>query len=411
MTAQAINQLLPGTQSISRNLISAFETAQFMAENWQTLFLMMVEETKLFASNAGQSIMAFVRYAGQLGSWLANSWKDVMLSMADIVLGIMANLGTNIRGIWKATMDFVAGKGFKFNPTPLLKGTEQAVERILQTMPKMAAAAMKQTTPQLEQLKRELQAAAEEFERRKQGAKFNAAPESLNGDFGEEGAPGQEQGNAGGTGGKKSGGIQSLIEYARGLQQSALSSRAQARPVGAGYRQGHRQDRQRGHRGQEDCPLSASSALIRVPMQPIEAYRRYAAMKDRSAFPVELGHAYRIDGHDVAALRIDTWAVTMTVFAKLGRILEHADSHPDLFLHPSPTGLYGDGQRRLHRIVRRGCHGRGVVVDPQPQHLQRRTAQAAHTQLTEPTGGMQWTRRPISRARRRATAESTPTAS
>jgi hypothetical protein len=78
-----------------------------------------VEYVRVFAVNSWELI-----------KWFWNNFGDICKTGVDFLLTAMINLGTNIRNLWKAILDFIAGKGWKFDATPMLEGFKSSVKEM-----------------------------------------------------------------------------------------------------------------------------------------------------------------------------------------------------------------------------------------------------------------------------------------
>jgi hypothetical protein len=61
------------------------------------------------------------------GEWFANNWTGLVRDGANAALAIFQNLGTNLRDLWTAVMDFFSTGRFEFKPTGLLEGFKATV--------------------------------------------------------------------------------------------------------------------------------------------------------------------------------------------------------------------------------------------------------------------------------------------
>lgn len=68
----------------------------------------------------------------RFGDWFANNWTGLIRDGAAAALSIFENLGTNLRGLWTAVMDFFRTGRFEFQPTGLLEGFKATVGELPQ---------------------------------------------------------------------------------------------------------------------------------------------------------------------------------------------------------------------------------------------------------------------------------------
>lgn len=62
--------------------------------------------------------------------WFGNNWRDVLFTAGDYAATVFINLGQNIRDLWSSVMNFIKGKGFDFDWTPLTKGAVSAIKEL-----------------------------------------------------------------------------------------------------------------------------------------------------------------------------------------------------------------------------------------------------------------------------------------
>jgi len=63
-------------------------------------------------------------------TWFAGEWGNIWFTAVDYVLTVLINLGTNIRSLWSGVLDFIAGRGFTFDWTPLSEGFVSTVSKL-----------------------------------------------------------------------------------------------------------------------------------------------------------------------------------------------------------------------------------------------------------------------------------------
>jgi hypothetical protein len=63
-------------------------------------------------------------------SWFRDNFTDVMFTATDYALTVLINLGQNIRNVWQGVLDFIAGKGFNVDFTPLTEGAFNAIKKM-----------------------------------------------------------------------------------------------------------------------------------------------------------------------------------------------------------------------------------------------------------------------------------------
>jgi len=130
----------------------AITDLSFFVNNWDLMWGIAQENVILFATNAGARIMTFFTNIGELMSWFAGNWQDVLATIGSLIFNATINYYKNFFNFFKAIFDFASGKGFKFEPTAMTDGFTNSIKEI----PKLTKAAVKESTPELERLYTEL---------------------------------------------------------------------------------------------------------------------------------------------------------------------------------------------------------------------------------------------------------------
>jgi hypothetical protein len=91
--------------------------------------VLMISEKVL---NLGESFSALMTNLGKLAGWFGNNWVKLMIDGVRAVGTVFQNLATNIGSIWGGIRDFIEGKGFSFDWTPLTQGFVATVEALPQ---------------------------------------------------------------------------------------------------------------------------------------------------------------------------------------------------------------------------------------------------------------------------------------
>jgi hypothetical protein len=127
------------------------ETAGLAIEffaNWDLYLAIAWENVSLFGQNTVERFRTMFVNAGELLTWFSGNWQDVLFTIGDYAMTVFINIGQNLRDIWSGVLDFIAGNGFNFDPTPLTEGFRSAISE----MPQLTQAAIHETTPALEGL-------------------------------------------------------------------------------------------------------------------------------------------------------------------------------------------------------------------------------------------------------------------
>lgn len=104
----------------------AFATIAVIFRNQGIVYEMMKVQAVTAIQNITLQIDAFLQNAMLMGQWLGSNWLNLIKDAANGVVTIFSNLGTNIKDLWNAVLEFLSTGQWTFNPTPLLKGMKVA---------------------------------------------------------------------------------------------------------------------------------------------------------------------------------------------------------------------------------------------------------------------------------------------
>lgn len=139
-----------------RNVQFFFETFSIRLELGWELF-------KLWLSNLWEKLKAFFKNAVIAVQWFADNWRDILKTALDFVLTVFTNLGTNLRKLWNAILDWIMGYGWKgVDFTPLTEGFQSSIKE----WPQFVEAEVQETNEKIEALREKLRRAREEFDAR-----------------------------------------------------------------------------------------------------------------------------------------------------------------------------------------------------------------------------------------------------
>jgi len=83
-------------------------------------------------------------------TWFGDNWQNIFFTAVDYALTLFINLGTNIRALWSGVLDFIAGKGFNVDWTPLTEGAVSAISSLPEIPERVATDAEKQLTASID---------------------------------------------------------------------------------------------------------------------------------------------------------------------------------------------------------------------------------------------------------------------
>jgi len=125
---------------------SGFQTASeigvealLIFQNWPTVLELAAKNATLHVVEFGLDFAYwFTDKLPAYVSWFAENWQNTIFTAVDYGLTAMINFGTNVRALWSAVVDFIAGNGFTFDWTPLTEGAVSAMSE-MEAIPERAA--------------------------------------------------------------------------------------------------------------------------------------------------------------------------------------------------------------------------------------------------------------------------------
>ncbi len=147
-----IRELIPSVDSIGDAFLRGTEAAKFFFENWRLYLDLGIEQAKLFGENAWQQIKTFADNAVTSLMWFGDNWKDVFKTIWEYTKTIVENLGKNLGEFFFAVTQLMQGNGFDFRWTGLEEGFKSSIKEL----PKLAEAALREITPEIDRINKEL---------------------------------------------------------------------------------------------------------------------------------------------------------------------------------------------------------------------------------------------------------------
>lgn len=147
-----LTAMLPSIDGIGDAFLRGTEAAKFFYNNWRLYMQLGAEQAKLFGQNAWQQIKTFADNAVTSVKWFGDNWKDVFKTVWDYTKTIVENLGKNLGEFFHAVTQWVQGKGMDFRWTGLEEGFRSSIKEL----PKLAEAAIRETTPEMDRIAGEL---------------------------------------------------------------------------------------------------------------------------------------------------------------------------------------------------------------------------------------------------------------
>jgi tape measure domain-containing protein len=151
-----------GKIDLKKAIMDGLMALEFFASNWRLYFQIMAERVRLWISNAAERFKTFFNNIVILVGWFADNFWDILKTVGNAIYTVFSNIVTNVKNLWSSVWDYIKSGGtkdFEFNYTPLLEGFESAVKQL----PPFVEAAVKDSTPYLDQLTEELEKRRKEF--------------------------------------------------------------------------------------------------------------------------------------------------------------------------------------------------------------------------------------------------------
>lgn len=113
--------------AIKTFVLDAIDTVGFAWRNLPDLVDVAVLQMTEKVLNLGAVFSAWGTNVGLIGEWFANNWVQIVTDGVNRVATVFRNLGANISSLWAGIQSLMAGNGFQFEWTDLLKGVEATV--------------------------------------------------------------------------------------------------------------------------------------------------------------------------------------------------------------------------------------------------------------------------------------------
>ncbi len=151
-----IPTLIDGFKWVSENIVSPIWNAityiagamYDLVANFDLYWQLAYTYVANWMMNAWERVKTFGINVVEIISWAGKNWKDILFSAIDASLTFVINLGKNIRALWQAVLDFISGKGFNVDWTPMMDGFQSAISE----MPQLTKAQLNQLQPEIDAL-------------------------------------------------------------------------------------------------------------------------------------------------------------------------------------------------------------------------------------------------------------------
>ena len=113
--------------------LDAMIVGEFAFNNIGEIADLAWSKMKLFLVQVGAEFMhTFTERIPKTLLWFADNWQDIFFTAVDYALTVLINLGGNIRKVWTGVIDFIAGRGFSVDFTPLTEGFVNTIKEFPQ---------------------------------------------------------------------------------------------------------------------------------------------------------------------------------------------------------------------------------------------------------------------------------------
>lgn len=123
---ESVASVLPSFETIK----SWIESIVFTVLNWDLVVKQLGLSMAETFTNAIGRVQNFASNAVAVMQWFGTEWGNIFRTALDYSLTILENLGKNIRGVWSGVLDFIQGKGFNVDYTPLTEGAKSAISKM-----------------------------------------------------------------------------------------------------------------------------------------------------------------------------------------------------------------------------------------------------------------------------------------
>ena len=225
MASDAIGGFLGSLGASSSGVTGWFsdlvDNLHFALANWDIFSQLIGEYTYQAYSNMAERIRVFFVNAGELASWFAGNWREILLTTADYAATVFINLGQKIQGMWQAVLDFFKGRTVDWAAALDFSGLAKGYHNSIKQLPKLTEAEVSKGNKAIERLMEELGKRDAEWRQRKAGKDAAATGEETGVDMPTPGATGATAPAAAATGGGDKFKFYGLAAFADQMQQQA----------------------------------------------------------------------------------------------------------------------------------------------------------------------------------------------
>ena len=101
-----------------------------------------------FTLNSAERMRALSVNMVNVISWAVSNWQNLLIDLGNAHVTVFMNIGANLRSIWQGVLDFIAGRGFNVDFTPLLEGFKSTTSQ----MPEMAQGSFDKLAPEIDRV-------------------------------------------------------------------------------------------------------------------------------------------------------------------------------------------------------------------------------------------------------------------
>jgi hypothetical protein len=111
-------------------VVDKIQLVGLFVRNWPDFFEIAYIKIKQSIINVGEVMMTIPANAQIVGNYLANNWVKLVVDAFTAVGTAFSNLGTNLKNVWEAFLEFLKSGKFEVNFKPLLDGFVATADKL-----------------------------------------------------------------------------------------------------------------------------------------------------------------------------------------------------------------------------------------------------------------------------------------
>jgi hypothetical protein len=117
-------------EAIQTWVLDKAELVGIVIRNWPEFFQIAGLEIQQVFVNIGEYMGTIPANARIIGEYLANNWVKLIVDAGNAIGSVFMNLGTNLKNIWQAFLDYLKTGKFEMNFKPLLDGFVATADKL-----------------------------------------------------------------------------------------------------------------------------------------------------------------------------------------------------------------------------------------------------------------------------------------